>query len=205
MILYSPPYSALFTPTSFASFAAAGILGMFVARLLMFESIQRIGASLTSPVIASNVLFATIFAVALLDERLTAVHFAGIVLIVVGLAVVSWETAASTNTSQSIREAGAPLALPLAAAVCIGLEPIFVSTGLAAGTAVLPGLTVMAGTATVGFAAYLVVTRSVRRIPSGARRRRGTSPLASLRRSASSPTSPPSRSRRSSSSCRCYS
>ncbi|MWV41367.1 DMT family transporter [Natrialba sp. INN-245] len=164
VILYSPPYSALFTPTSFASFAAAGILGMFVARLLMFESIQRIGASLTSPVIASNVLFATIFAVALLDERLTAVHFAGIVLIVVGLAVVSWETAASTNTSQSIREAGAPLALPLAAAVCIGLEPIFVSTGLAAGTAVLPGLTVMAGTATVGFAAYLVVTRSVRRI-----------------------------------------
>lgn len=165
LVLYSPPYSALYTPVSFASFAAAGIAGMFVARLLMFTSIESIGASLTSPVIAANVLFATVFAVVFLDERLTAVHFAGIVLIVAGLAVVSWETAASTGPDKSIRETGATLVLPVIAAACIGIEPIFISIGLAEGTGTLPGIVVMASVATVGFVGYLVWTGSVGRVP----------------------------------------
>ncbi|RQG88823.1 DMT family transporter [Natrarchaeobius halalkaliphilus] len=162
--LYSPPYSSLFTPASFASFAGAGLAGMFVARLLMFKSIEEIGASLTSPVIASNVLFATVFAVFLLGERLTTVHFVGIVLIVVGLAVVSWETAATTNPDQSIRDTGATLVLPFAAAVCIGIEPIFVSTGLSGGTPILPGLAVMSVAGTVGFVSYLAMMGSLRPI-----------------------------------------
>lgn len=164
-LLYSPPYTDLVTPISAVSFAAAGIAGMFVARLLMFESIETIGASLTSPVIASNVLFATVFAVVILGERLTTVHFAGIVLVVAGIAVVSWETAATTNPDQSIRETGATLVLPLAAAVCIGIEPVFVSIGLAEGTAILPGIVIMASAATIGFGGYLVWTGSLRRIP----------------------------------------
>ncbi len=162
-LLYEPPYTALFTPVSFASFAAAGISGMFVARLLMFRSIEAIGANLTSPVIASNVIFATVFAVVILDERLTATHFAGIVLIVAGLAVVSWETAASSG-ARSLRETGATLLLPLFAALCIGVEPIFVSLGLAEGSGILPGVLVMASAATVGFVGYLVWRRSLRRI-----------------------------------------
>ena len=165
LVLYEPPYTALFTPTSFAAFAAAGIAGMFVARLLMFKSIEEIGASLTSPVIASNVLFATIFAVVFLDERLTAIHFLGIVLIVGGLAVISWETAASSRAEQSIRETGTTLLFPLGAAICIGIEPIFVSIGLVEGTAILPGIVVMAGVATIGFVGYLAWAGSLRRIP----------------------------------------
>ncbi|SDK00379.1 DMT family transporter [Natronorubrum texcoconense] len=165
LVLYSPPYVDLFTPYSVASFGAAGLAGMFVARLLTFKSIQEIGANLTSPVIASNVFFATVFAVVFLEERLTAVHFAGIVLIVAGIAVVSWETAAATGPEQSIRETGATLVVPLVAAACIGIEPIFISMGLAAGTPTLPGIVVMAGVATIGFVGYLRLTDSLRRIP----------------------------------------
>lgn len=165
LVLYSPPYAHLFTPVSFAAFAAAGIAGMFVARLLMFRSIQAVGANLTSPVVASNVLFATVFAVAFLDERLTVVHFAGVVSIVAGLAIVSWETAAETAADASLRETGATLLVPLGAAVCIGIEPIFVSIGLAEGTAILPGILVMAGAATVGFVGFLAWAGSLRRIP----------------------------------------
>ncbi|PCR89282.1 DMT family transporter [Natrinema ejinorense] len=160
-VLHAPPYAALFTPLSAISFAAAGIAGMLVARVLMFTSIEALGASLTSPVIASNALFATVFAVVILEERLTAGHFAGIVLIVAGIAVVSWETAATTSPDQSLRETGAMLVLPLAAAVCIGIEPIFVSIGLAEGTPILPGLGVMATTATIGFVGYLGWTGSL--------------------------------------------
>ncbi|WP_083861151.1 EamA family transporter [Halobiforma nitratireducens] len=161
---YSPPYVDLFTPVSFVSFAAAGVAGMFVARLAMFRSIEAIGANLTSPIVASNVLFATVFAVVLLEERLTVIHAAGIVLIVAGLAVASWDTAESTGADRSIRDLGTTLALPLVAAAAIGIEPIFISIGLADGTAVLPGIVVMAGTATVGFVGYLGVSESVRRV-----------------------------------------
>ncbi|SER69549.1 DMT family transporter [Natrinema salaciae] len=163
--LHSRPYAALVTPLSVASFAAAGIVGMFVARLLMFTSIEALGANVTSPVIASNVLFATIFAVVVLGERLTASHFVGIVLIVAGIAVVSWETAAAADTDRSIRETGKTIVLPLAAAVCIGIEPIFVSIGLAEGTPILPGLVVMASAATAGFVGYLAVTGSLGGVP----------------------------------------
>ncbi|ADD06240.1 DMT superfamily transport protein [Natrialba magadii ATCC 43099] len=165
LVLYPPPYTGLYTQTSLASFAAAGLVGMFVARLLMFKSTDEIGASLTSPIVASNVLFATVFAVVLLDEQLTPVHLLGIVLVVAGLAVVSWETAATTARDRSLRETGVTLLLPLGAAVCIGLEPIFVSVGLAEGTAVLPGLVAMAGSATIGFVGYQLWTGSLRRIP----------------------------------------
>ncbi|SFB69882.1 Uncharacterized membrane protein [Halobiforma haloterrestris] len=164
LVLYPPPYVDLYTPVSALSFAAAGVAGMFVARVAMFRSIKAIGANLTSPIVASNVFFATVFAVAFLGERLTGVHLAGIVLIVAGLAVVSWDTAASTGPDRSLREVGATLLLPLVAAVSIGIEPIFVSIGLADGTAVLPGIVVMAGTATVGFVGYLGVGESVRRV-----------------------------------------
>lgn len=164
-IFHAPPYSELFTSLSVVSFAAAGIAGMFIARILMFTSIKRLGANLTSPVIASNALFATVFAVAFLGERPTLGHYIGIVLIVVGIAVVSWETATVTNTDQSIRQTGAKLLLPIAAAVCIGIEPIFVSTGLAEGTPVLPGLFVMASSATICFVGYLVWTDSLDWIP----------------------------------------
>jgi len=164
-VFHAPPYLDLFTPRSVASFAAAGIAGMVVARVLMFTSIKKLGANITSPVIASNALFATVFAVVFLGERPTTGHYIGIVLIVVGIAVVSWETATAGRTDQSIRQTGSTLLLPVAAAVSIGIEPIFVSTGLAEGTPVLPGLFVMAGSATLSYIGYLVWTGSLDSIP----------------------------------------
>ncbi len=161
IFFHAPPYSDLLTPRSFASFAAAGFVGMVVARILMFTSIKRLGANITSPVIASNALFATVFAVIFLGERPTVGHYAGIVLIVVGIAFVSWETATVESTDQTIRQTGATLLLPVAAAVAIGIEPIFVSTGLAAGTPILPGLFVMAGSATICYTLYLLWTGSL--------------------------------------------
>lgn len=165
LALYSPPYVDLFTPVSVAAFGMAGLAGMFVARLLTFKSVQEIGANRSSPVIASNVFFATVFAVAVLGEQLTAIRLAGIVLIVAGIAVVSWETAAESGAEESLRETGALLVVPVAAAASIGIEPIFISIGLAAGTLTLPGIVVMAATATVAFVAYLRWTGTLRPVP----------------------------------------
>lgn len=164
LVLYPRPYTALFTPRSAIAFAIAGIAGIFLARLLLFTSIERIGANLTSPVIASNVFFATIFAVVVLGERLTLVHALGIVCIVAGIAIVSWETA-EDGPERSVREVGLSLSMPLAAAVLIGTEPIFIALGLAEGTAMLPGMVLMALAGTLGFVSYLAVSGSLAPVP----------------------------------------
>ena len=144
------------------SFVAAGISGSLLARLCMFKSVEAIGASRTSPVVASNVFFATILAIVVFGERLTLSHFFGIVLIVVGVAAISWETAHDADPDVSIRELGLSLALPLLAALFIGFEPIFVAYGLATGSPVLPGVAIKALAATIGFVAYLALTNGFR-------------------------------------------
>ena len=159
--------SDLFTPVSFAAFAAAGFVGTLFARLLMYESINTIGASRTSPIIAANVFFATVLAVVFLDERLTLVHFIGIVFVVGGVAVISWETASSSEPDQSLRELGLSLLLPVTAAAAISFEPIFISFGLGVGTPVLPGFLVMSTAATIGFVSYLALAGRRIRIPIG--------------------------------------
>lgn len=142
------------TTVSIGSFVAAGIVGSLLARVLEFQSIQKIGASRTSPIVAANVLFATVLAVIVLDESVSASHFAGIILVVGGVAVLSWETSANDESILSLRDAGIALSLPLLAAVFIALEPIVVNVGYGEGTSVLTGFAVKAVAGLVGFAGY---------------------------------------------------
>jgi len=155
LLLYPVSELLLFTPVSILSFALAGIAGSLLGRVFLFESIETIGASRTSPVVSANVFFATLLAVIFLEETLTVAHFGGIVLIVAGVAVISWETATSAGTTQSTRELGVSLLLPVLAAACIGVEPVFISLGLAEGTPALPGVMIKVIAAAVGFLGYL--------------------------------------------------
>ncbi|MFP9192812.1 EamA family transporter [Natronosalvus vescus] len=158
LVVYPRPYSGLFTPLSLVAFTAAGLVGTLLARLLMYKSIETIGASRTSPVIAANVFFATVLAVVFLEESLTFVHVVGIVLIVGGVAVISWDTA-SSEPDQSLRELGLSLLLPVVAAAAIGIEPIFVSIGLEEGTPAIPGVLAMTAAGGIGFVGYLLWRR----------------------------------------------
>ena len=127
------------------------MFGSLLARLLVFKSVDRIGASRSSPVVATNVFFATV----LLGERLGVVHILGIVLIVAGVSVISWELARESDPESPIQNLEWSLALPLLAAFLVGVEPIFVFIGLAEGTTAIPGFAIKAVTATTGFLAYL--------------------------------------------------
>lgn len=150
-----------FTPVSLIAFGATGLFGSLFARLFLFRSVDAIGASRTSPVVASNVFFATVLAVLVLQERLTPLHMVGIILIVSGVAVISWETANDSTPEQSLRELGVSLLLPVVTAALIGLEPILVSVGLAEGTEVIPGSALKVSTATAGFLGYLLWKRDL--------------------------------------------
>jgi drug/metabolite transporter (DMT)-like permease len=151
-ILHFPDYGL--TPTSLLSFSAAGFMGTFLGRMLYYDSIDRIGAGRTEPLKASMPLFASLIAVLILSETLTMAHTGGIVLIVGGIAAISWET---TNSSAERGEdvSLTALGLPLLAAISFATEPNFVRIGFGEGTPILVGLTLKTLAATIGFVAYL--------------------------------------------------
>ena len=151
-ILHFPEYGV--TPTSLLAFAAAGFMGTFLGRMLYYDSIERIGAGRTEPLKASMPLFASLIAVLILKETLTMAHTGGIVLIVVGIAVISWET---TNSGAEHGEdvSLTALGLPLLAAMSFATEPNLVRIGFAEETPVLVGLTIKTTAATIGFTGYL--------------------------------------------------
>jgi len=157
-VLFYPDYGL--TPLAIGSFVAAGVLGSLVARVAQFESTTIIGASRTAPVVSTTALFSAAFAVMFLGESLSAVHAAGIVLVVGGIAVISYDTARDDDEA-TLREAGAALALPVVSALALGVDPVFVKTGLAEGVSPFVGLAVMSSSATIGYACYARVTRAV--------------------------------------------
>lgn len=148
-------------PRSTLLFVAAGLGSGLFGRLFQFESTDRIGASRTSPIVASAGLVSTLLAVTVLHESLTLPHLAGILLIVGGVVVTSWETASDPGDDESLRMVAPSLVLPFLAAFFYGVEPVLVKIGLAMGVPYLVGMTVMILSAFVGFAGYRVVLGTV--------------------------------------------
>lgn len=155
-LAYYPEYGL--SVASLVYFGAAGVAGSFLSRILQFESTRTVGASRTAPTVSASSLVSAFLAVLFLDERLTSTHLIGIVLIVGAVAVLSWETAGGSESAPSLREAGSAMALPVSAALVLGVEPILLKFGLAEGTPQLVGLAVMVTAAFVVFLLYRGVT-----------------------------------------------
>ncbi|WP_169924426.1 DMT family transporter [Natrinema ejinorense] len=137
-----------------AAFAVAGILGTAVGRAFLFEGIKTVGASRAEPIKASTPLHATVLSVLVLGESVTGLQFVGVLTIIGGIAVITWDgSAASRATPEGVPWTG--LALPFAAAFCFGLEPIFASIGFREGVPLFVGLAVQAIAGLLAYAVYL--------------------------------------------------
>ncbi|WP_436933800.1 DMT family transporter [Halovenus marina] len=153
VLVYYPDYGL--TQASWVSFIGAGLFGTLLGRALMYTSIDKIGASRTIPIIASQTLFATIFGVLLLGETLNEIHAVAIVCIVGGVSLIAWETSHSNPDNLSRKNLLLGLLIPFGAAVAYGSEPIFASVGFGEGTPSPVGLVVKTTAATVSFTLYL--------------------------------------------------
>jgi len=146
------------TLRSLAAFSAAGLLGTMVGRAMHFEGIKRIGSSRAEPIKASQPLHASLVAVIVLGEVVSAGHLLSMVAIVLGIAVITYEHGRSdTDTDGGYLG----LAIPFAAAFFYGIEPIFAKLGFAEDAAVLTGLTVKVVSAGIGLLVYLWWTRGI--------------------------------------------
>lgn len=153
LVLYYPDYGL--TRTAWLSFISAGLFGTLLGRVLMYTSIDKIGASRTIPIIASQTLFATILGVLLLGETLNEIHGVAILCIVGGVSLVAWETSHSNPENLSQKYLLLGLLIPFGAAIAYGSEPIFASFGFGEATAAPVGLVVKTTAATISFTLYL--------------------------------------------------
>ena len=106
-----------------AIFAAVGLFYPAAVTVLTYESNRQLGPTLTGAISSTAPLFATAFAVVLLDERLTVRIVAGSLTIVSALVLMSWRR--STGTP-----AGWRLLLPLTGAALRGLAHALSKLGL---------------------------------------------------------------------------
>lgn len=153
VVWYHPTYGL--TPTAVGAFVLAGLLGTMLGRAFYFISIEKIGASRSDAIKASQPFHATVIALIVLGESFTIEHLLGIFLIVFGVAAVSWETASGGSKGIPRKKLLIGLLFPLGASFFYGIEPTFAKIGFAEGTPILVGLTIKTVAATVGFIAYL--------------------------------------------------
>lgn len=136
------------------SFIVAGLVSMMTGRMFYYGGIKRVGAARAEPLKSSMPLFATIFAIAALGEVVVPLQFFGILLIVAGIAVVSWEGARhEASLGAGVDRTG--MAYPLIAAVLFGLEPIAAVVGFSEGTPILVGAAIKSTAAAVVLTVYL--------------------------------------------------
>lgn len=152
-VVYFPDYGL--TQTSLVSFVLAGFLGTLLGRAFSFTSVAKIGASRTLPITASWALVSTVLGIAFLGETLTPIHAAGVLMTVTGVAFIAWETSQENPDDLPRRELLIGLAIPFAAALSFGSEPIAASIGLGEGTPAPVGLVVKTVAAGIGFTGYL--------------------------------------------------
>jgi len=152
-VLAYPEYEV--TWTAVAAFTVSGLLGSLIARYCYFIGIERLGSSRTEPLKALLPLFAVGAAVLFLGEEVTPILLVGVALLVAGGIAVTLE-ARNSPTAPVGRELWVALAFPLAAALFLGIDPIFTKVGFAEGTSVMVGVTIRVLAAAGGFGLYLL-------------------------------------------------
>lgn len=153
IVVHHPTYHV--TLRSLGAFVAAGLTGTLLGRLCYFNGIATIGASRTEPIKATQPLHATVIAVLVLHETISAGLLGGILLIIGGIVLITWQSSQDSTGLTSEDSAIKGILFAFGAALFFGLEPIWVKLGLAAGTPVLVGLLLRVGIAALGFLGYL--------------------------------------------------
>lgn len=124
-IIYFPfLYFVDFSQVNFTSvffFALSGLIAPGLARLIFFQSLQKVGALITSSVMPSQPIISAIFAVMILTEKPVTNLWIGILAIIVGAIII--ETSISRNNDQKAKVAY--MLLPIVGALLGGLgDPI---------------------------------------------------------------------------------
>ena len=124
-------------------FAATGVSHFILGRYANYRALGAIGTNLAGPVLQFNLVVSLVLAIAFLGETLTVLRIVGILLIVVGPAIVSRDTARAAPRPTQLSftpKLAEGYAFAVLASVCYGASPVLLryaahGLGLSAGLA----------------------------------------------------------------------
>lgn len=111
------------SPLSMAVYALTGIMGFTVGRTLNYTSIVRVGPSTSATIISSRTIFALIFSIIIISEKVTAIDIIGDLIVTAGILVVSLDRRSKMSSPLIY------LLLPLGAAVAVGATDVLIRYG----------------------------------------------------------------------------
>jgi DME family drug/metabolite transporter len=144
-------------PSAWVNFSLAGLFHFFIGWTFLNASHKRIGASRTSPLIATNPLFAAFIAAATLREFPGPLAWVGILLIIGGVYVISrgrQQPGGSAQAAPAMR--WQDIMFGLAAALCWAISPIFTRKGLEVLPSPLLGVSVGLAVSGIAYGALLL-------------------------------------------------
>lgn len=115
-----------FTSRAFWAFFLAGAVGASFGKVFYYKGIDKVGASKATSVKNSSPFLTAILAVLFLSESVSWLLFAGVTLIVLGIAVL---TQTSADGERGVGRMQYFL-YPIIAAFCFGVNPIFKKIGI---------------------------------------------------------------------------
>ena len=124
------------------TFVAVGFFVPGMTRVLTFRGIGTMGSAITSTIVNTTPMFSTVLAMLVLGERPGPLVLAGVVLIVGGLAIISWEGA-----QRSWRRT--ELIFPFLAALLFAMKDVTVRWGLGGSDSPVLAAAIAAFTSTV--------------------------------------------------------
>lgn len=147
------------TPTAFVGFVLGGLFGAAIGRGWLFLGIQRIGASRATAIKNSAPLFTTLLAVALLGEFVSALHWAAILTVIGGLALLGWKREMAAAPLDGVGVLAA-----VGSALSYGVRPLFLKVGLEAAELPLTAALVGAIAALLPYAVTLARRKALREV-----------------------------------------
>lgn len=137
-------------------FIIAGLIGPCLGRFLLYIGINRVGSSIASTLYSVKPLFSALAAVLVLGENLTTGIGAATVIMVSGLAIVSFEESGNKIEKEWSKK---DLIFPIMAGAAYGLSHVFRKIGLNISHDPLMGV-VLQNTAAVSFSLTLAVFKN---------------------------------------------
>ncbi len=143
------------------NFGLAGLIHFAIGWTFLNGSQQRIGAARTGALIGTTPLFGALIALVTLNETLSLIALAGIVLIVAGVYLTNNPLGKSKASAGGAQPLGQwrSLVIALGAPLCWSISPIFIRYGLDGLDSPLLGVTVGITACALGYGAALVVHR----------------------------------------------
>lgn len=145
--------SVSFKLTGITAFIGAGLVATILGRVCYYKGIELASSSRTEPLKATQLIYATIIPVVILDEFLSLVHLVGILLIFLGVVLITIESQEENHTPvENVRKG---IIFGLASGFFYGLEPTLAKLGFDQNISIFLGITIKIITALLGFTTYL--------------------------------------------------